>query len=81
MHLWFDREITELDHAVLLDRDVHWMYHKSRWQPVRDSKASYVELVVSASREFAALSREEAISRTISQLKRILSHSRRGQSW
>lgn len=69
VHLWFDREITELDHAVLLDRDVHWMYHKSRWQPVRDSKASYVELVVSASREFAALSREEAISRTISQLK------------
>lgn len=69
VHLWFDREITELDHAVLLDRDVHWMYHKSRWQPARDSKASYIELVVSASREFAALSREEAIGRAVSQLK------------
>jgi squalene-associated FAD-dependent desaturase len=68
VHLWFDREITELDHAVLLDRDVHWMYHKSRWQPQRDSKASYIELVVSASREFAALSREEAIARATSQL-------------
>ena len=68
VHLWFDREITELDHAVLLDRDVHWMYHKSRWQPRRDSKASYIELVVSASREFATLSREEAIGRAIDQL-------------
>ena len=68
IHLWFDREITELDHAVLLDRDVHWMYHKSRWQPRRDSAASYVELVVSASREFAALSREQAIGRAMSQL-------------
>lgn len=68
VHLWFDREITELDHAVLLDRDIHWMYHKSRWQPQRDSSASYIELVVSASREFAALSREEAISRALSQL-------------
>lgn len=68
VHLWFDREITELDHAVLLDRDVHWMYHKSRWQPQRDSSASYIELVVSASREFATLSREEAISRATSQL-------------
>ena len=68
VHLWFDREITELDHAVLLDRDVHWMYHKSRWQPMRDSQASYIELVVSASREFATLSREEAIARAISQL-------------
>jgi squalene-associated FAD-dependent desaturase len=68
VHLWFDREITELNHAVLLDRDVHWMYHKSRWQPIRDSKTSYVELVVSASREFAALSREDALARATSQL-------------
>jgi squalene-associated FAD-dependent desaturase len=68
VHLWFDREITELDHAVLLDRDIHWMYHKSRWQPQRNAKASYIELVVSVSREFAALSREQALARAISQL-------------
>jgi len=68
VHLWFDREITELDHAVLLDRDIHWMYHKSRWQPSRDPKASYIELVVSANREFAALPREQALARATSQL-------------
>jgi zeta-carotene desaturase len=68
VHLWFDREITELNHAVLLDRDIHWMYHKSKWQPQRDPKGSYVELVVSASREFAALSRAEALERATSQL-------------
>jgi squalene-associated FAD-dependent desaturase len=68
VHLWYDREITELDHAVLLDRDIHWMYHKSRWQPLRNSKASYIELVVSASTEFAALSREQALNRATSQL-------------
>jgi squalene-associated FAD-dependent desaturase len=68
VHLWYDREITELDHAVLLDRDIHWMYHKSRWQPLRNSKASYIELVVSASREFAALPREQALARATSQL-------------
>ena len=68
VHLWYDREITELNHAVLLDRDIHWMYHKSRWQPRRDSKASYIELVVSVSREFAALSREDALKRATDQL-------------
>jgi len=68
VHLWFDREITELDHAVLLDCDIHWMYHKSRWQPQRDSNASYIELVVSASREFASLNREQALARAMSQL-------------
>lgn len=30
IHLWFDREITQLDHAVLLDRTIQWMFHKSR---------------------------------------------------
>jgi squalene-associated FAD-dependent desaturase len=67
VHLWFDREITELDHAVLLDRDIHWMYHKSRWQPSRDPRASYIELVISANREFAALPREEALARATAQ--------------
>jgi len=32
VHLWFDRQITDLDHAVLLDRTIQWMFHKSRIQ-------------------------------------------------
>ncbi len=35
VHLWFDRQITDLDHAVLLDRTIQWMFHKSRLQPMR----------------------------------------------
>jgi squalene-associated FAD-dependent desaturase len=69
VHLWFDRQVTELDHAVLLDREIHWMYNKTRLQPWRDQKGSYLELVVSASRDFAARSREEAIAQAIAELK------------
>src|SRR5262249_2468223 len=29
VHLWFDRQISELPHAVLLDRTIQWMFHKS----------------------------------------------------
>jgi squalene-associated FAD-dependent desaturase len=68
VHLWFDREITSLDHAVLLDREIHWLYNKSRLQPGRTGPGSYVELVVSASRSFAALSREEAIARAVAEV-------------
>jgi zeta-carotene desaturase len=68
VHLWFDRDITDLDHAVLLDRQIHWMYNKSRLQPWRKSKGSYLELVVSASHEFAALGREEAIELSLREL-------------
>jgi uncharacterized protein with NAD-binding domain and iron-sulfur cluster len=66
VHLWFDREITELDHAVLLDREIHWMYNKSRLQPWR--KGNYLELVISASRGFAQLSREQAIAQAVTEL-------------
>ena len=69
VHLWFDREITDLPHAVLLDREIHWLYNKSRLQPWRAGKGSYVELVVSASRTFAALSREQAITQAVEELK------------
>jgi zeta-carotene desaturase len=68
VHLWFDREITTLDHAVLLDREIHWLYNKSRLQPWRKGNGSYVELVVSASRGFAQLSREEAIAQAVREL-------------
>ncbi len=30
IHLWFDRQISDLFHAVLLDRTIQWMFHKSR---------------------------------------------------
>jgi len=66
VHLWFDREITELEHAVLLDREIHWMYNQSRLQTGREGH--YIELVVSATRAFAALPREEAIRQAVQEL-------------
>jgi zeta-carotene desaturase len=66
VHLWFDREITELEHAVLLDREIHWMYNQSRLQTGRGGH--YIELVVSATRAFAALPREAAIQQALSEL-------------
>lgn len=66
VHLWFDREVADLEHAVLLDREIHWMYNQSRLQPGRGGH--YVELVVSATRAFAALPREEAIAQALSEL-------------
>ncbi len=65
VHLWFDRQITELEHAVLLDREIHWMYNQSRLQ---GRGGNYIELVVSATRAFAALPREAAIDQALREL-------------
>ena len=63
IHLWFDREITPLPHAVLLDRTIQWMFHKSKFHEGRENsgQGSYVELVVSASRSLVQKSREEIL--------------------
>jgi len=51
IHLWFDRPITELPHAVLLDRTLQWIFRKP---------ANYVQTVVRASRSLLALGRDRA---------------------
>lgn len=70
VHLWFDRPFTALDHAVLLDGDFHWLYNKSRIQPGREGSPAYVELVVSAARELAAVPGPELIARAQASLPR-----------
>jgi uncharacterized protein with NAD-binding domain and iron-sulfur cluster len=63
IHLWFDREITTLPHAVLLNRTIQWMFHKSKFHESREhaGQGSYVELVVSASKSMVQKSREEIL--------------------
>ena len=69
IHLWFDRSISDLDHAVLLDRTIQWMFHKSRLIEARgNADASYVELVVSSSRSLVEKSRGEIVELAVREL-------------
>ncbi len=75
IHLWFDRQISDLDHAVLLDRTIQWMFHKSRLQPIRTQSAnrgstgSYIELVVSSSKTLIDKSRAEIVDLAVSEVR------------
>ena len=69
IHLWLDREVTNLDHAVLLDTTIQWMFNKSRLQPAhREAGVSYLELVVSASRSLVPMARQEIIDLVMREL-------------
>jgi zeta-carotene desaturase len=70
IHLWFDREITELEHAVLLDTTVQWLYNTSRIQPERQSlRDGYlIELVVSASKSLVSMERQAIIDLALREL-------------
>ena len=68
IHLWFDRQISDLDHAVLLDRTIQWMFHKSRLIEARDNgSGSYVELVVSCSRSLVEKSKAEIVDMAVKE--------------
>ena len=62
IHLWYDREVTDLDHAVLLDTRIQWMFHKSRIRRFAPARGSYLELVISASWPELEMSREEILA-------------------
>jgi len=78
IHLWFDRQISDLDHAVLLDRTIQWMFHKSRLIEFRSNESrnnegrdndsgSYVELVVSCSRSLVEKSKSEIVDMAVKE--------------
>lgn len=68
IHLWLDREITEIEQAALLDTRIQWMFNKSR---IRRSEAGehYYELVISASHAELKKTREEILSSAIEEFK------------
>jgi zeta-carotene desaturase len=61
IHLWFDRSITDLPHATLLDRTMQWMFNKS--------EGRYVQLVVSASRSLVEMPRQGIIDLALRELR------------
>ena len=79
IHLWLDRQITDLDHAILLDRTIQWMFHKSRLLAVRGQTGltdlasplggSYLELVVSSSKALVPKSKSDIIALAMEELK------------
>jgi zeta-carotene desaturase len=83
IHLWFDRQISELDHAVLLDRTIQWMFHKSRIQSrIRggdNGAASYVELVVSSAKALVNRSKNEIVELAVRELREFLPRAREAQ--
>ena len=57
IHLWFDRAITSLPHATLLDRTIQWMFNKA--------EGRYIQCVVSASRSLLEAPRQEIIEMAV----------------
>lgn len=85
VHLWFDRPITELPHAVLVGRLSQWMFNRSKVPSpqfpapsengtTRNSQLetrNYYQVVISNAREAAERSQEQVIAEVVAELKGI----------
>jgi zeta-carotene desaturase len=69
IYLWFDREVTPLDHAALLGKDIQWIFNK---KTAEGEANSYLGLVVSASRRLLSLNRSEILEIALRDLKRVI---------
>jgi len=59
IHVWFDRPVTDLPNAALLDRTIQWMFNKD--------EGRYVQFVVSASRSLVDMGRAEVIDLVLAE--------------
>jgi squalene-associated FAD-dependent desaturase len=71
IHLWFDRSITQLPHATLLDRTIQWMFNKE--------SGRYLQLVVSASRTLVNMPRSDVIALALGELAEFFPAVRRAR--
>jgi squalene-associated FAD-dependent desaturase len=77
--LWYDREISELDHAWLLDSTIEWFFHKSRIRRYPAGSGSYVELVIAGSRAQLGMTREEILSGALREFETFFPEARKAQ--
>ena len=77
VHLWFDRALTTLPHAVLVDRLTQWVFRRP---PAKFENPAapghYYQVVISASRDLSQLCGEEVLTTVLDDLKAIFPAAR-----
>ncbi|WP_146117718.1 MULTISPECIES: hydroxysqualene dehydroxylase HpnE [Pirellulaceae] len=67
VHLWLDRPLTKLPHAVLLDRTSQWVFNHGSRQ-LRDTTCYYYQVVISASQALAGMKHEDLARQVLAEL-------------
>ena len=75
VHLWFDRPITLLPHAVLVGRLSQWVFNRGQRSEVRGQKKEghsfYYQVVISNAREMTERPQSDVVADVVAELKAI----------
>jgi protoporphyrinogen oxidase len=68
IHLWFDRPLTELPHAVLVDRLSQWVFAR---EIEGQAGQHYYQVVISASHDLASRERQSVLDEVVGDLRAV----------
>lgn len=69
VHLWFDRPLTRLTHAILVGHLSQWVFnHGYKTSEAGNSDGYYYQVVISASRDLTSMKREDLVDKVVSEL-------------
>ncbi|MGD0036227.1 MAG: hydroxysqualene dehydroxylase HpnE [Bacteroidota bacterium] len=78
IHLWLDREITDLDFAALLETRIQWLFNKSKLLNEKRAGTAirqYLSLVISGAEEFVSLNKKQLVEIALEDLRRVLTQA------
>jgi len=76
VHLWFDRPITDLPHAVLIDRLSQWLFNRGTVRESGNGPRSYYQVVISASHSLRGRPQQEVVEEVVRELREIFPEAR-----
>ena len=71
VHFWFDRSITELPHAVFVERISQWLFNRGQQTGEDGRQRYYYQVVISASRTLVGHDRGEFVEQICDELRAI----------
>jgi squalene-associated FAD-dependent desaturase len=79
VHLWFDRAVMNEPFLTLLDHTTQWVFNKTLLYGETSGRDQYLQLVISASYDLVARSRQEIIDLCRGELADVLPATREAQ--
>ncbi|WP_166825500.1 hydroxysqualene dehydroxylase HpnE [Thalassoroseus pseudoceratinae] len=71
VHLWFDRPVTDLPHAVLIEKTSQWLFNRGLTDESSPFSGHYYQVVISASRDLSGRSSDEIVREVVEELKSV----------
>ena len=78
VHLWFDRPLTSLPNAVLVDRVSQWMFNRSTGE-AEPGDPWYCQVVISASRDIESADQNAIVNQVADELRQTWPEARDAQ--